>query len=118
MFYKCLALTTAPELPATTLANYCYDSMFYLCEILTTAPELPAEKLAYCCYSDMFLNCYKLTYVKALFTTMSSEDDIYRWMTNAGQSTSRGTFVKKKGTGWTKDDLGLSYKWNLTETEE
>ena len=118
MFYKCLALTTAPELPATTLAKSCYDSMFYLCEILTTAPELPAEKLAYCCYSDMFLNCYKLTYVKALFTTMSSEDDIYRWMNNAGQSTSRGTFVKKKGTDWTKDDLGLSYKWNLTETEE
>ena len=118
MFYNCLALTTAPELPATTLANYCYDSMFYLCEILTTAPELPAEKLAYCCYSDMFLNCYKLTYVKALFTTMSSEDDIDGWMNNAGQSTSGGTFVKKKGTGWTKDALGLSYKWNLTETEE
>ena len=118
MFYNCPELTTAPELPATTLANYCYDAMFYLCATLTTAPELPAENLVYSCYSDMFLNCYKLTYVKALFTTWDSSYDTYHWMNNAGQSTSGGTFVKKKGTGWTKDDLGLSSKWNLTETEE
>ena len=29
MFYGCTSLTTAPELPATTLANYCYLRMFY-----------------------------------------------------------------------------------------
>lgn len=31
MFQGCSSLTTAPELPATTLANYCYYSMFQGC---------------------------------------------------------------------------------------
>ena len=31
MFYGCIALTTAPALPATTLANYCYSNMFFNC---------------------------------------------------------------------------------------
>ena len=33
-------------LPATTLANSCYLNMFYKCTSLTTAPELPATTLA------------------------------------------------------------------------
>ena len=32
MFYGCTGLTNAPELPATTLSNFCYNSMFYGCE--------------------------------------------------------------------------------------
>ena len=43
-------LTTAPELPATTLAEGCYYGMFSTCESLTTAPELPATTLANKCY--------------------------------------------------------------------
>jgi hypothetical protein len=31
MFYDCTSLTTAPALPATTLAEYCYYSMFFNC---------------------------------------------------------------------------------------
>ena len=50
MFQNCRSLTTAPELPATTLASSCYNSMFSLCESLTTAPELPATTLADGCY--------------------------------------------------------------------
>jgi hypothetical protein len=46
MFQYCTSLTTAPELPATTLASYCYNQMFYGCTSLTTAPELPATTLA------------------------------------------------------------------------
>lgn len=34
MFYGCTALASAPALPATTLSNYCYDSMFYRCTSL------------------------------------------------------------------------------------
>ena len=34
MFYKCSSLTNAPKLPATTLAEYCYDYMFYDCSKL------------------------------------------------------------------------------------
>ena len=32
MFQGCTSLTSAPSLPATTLANYCYRSMFYGCK--------------------------------------------------------------------------------------
>jgi hypothetical protein len=53
MFNGCTSLTTAPELPATTLASSCYNSMFEGCTSLTTAPELPATKLAKGCYFRM-----------------------------------------------------------------
>ena len=61
LFSKCAGLTTAPELPATTLADYCYKTMFYHCAGLTTAPELPATTLADYCYSGMFYGCTGLT---------------------------------------------------------
>ena len=38
LFYNA-TLTTAPELPATTLGSWCYESMFEGCSFLTTAPE-------------------------------------------------------------------------------
>lgn len=56
MFEYCESLITAPELPATTLADYCYDNMFYYCESLTTAPELPATQMFKGCYERMFEN--------------------------------------------------------------
>ncbi len=56
MFLNCTSLTTAPELPATTLAESCYNRMFDGCTSLTTAPELPATTLAYSCYYGMFSN--------------------------------------------------------------
>jgi len=61
MFYGCTALTTAPNLPATTLANNCYNGMFYGCTALTTAPNLPATTLANSCYNGMFSRCTALT---------------------------------------------------------
>ena len=41
-------------LPATTLAQSCYDHMFYGCTSLITAPDLPATTLAQSCYDRMF----------------------------------------------------------------
>ena len=61
LFYGCTSLTTAPELPATTLANSCYRYMFNGCTSLTTAPELPATTLTQRCYEFMFYNCTSLT---------------------------------------------------------
>ena len=60
MFSGCSSLQTAPKLPAKTLAYYCYYSMFYGCSSLQTAPELPAETLANDCYRSMFQDCYAL----------------------------------------------------------
>ena len=61
LFIDCAVLTSAPELPATTLAGNCYDSMFSGCTSLTDAPVLPATKLADFCYSSMFSGCTSLT---------------------------------------------------------
>ena len=73
MFYGCTALTTVPELPATTLANSCYSNMFYGCTALTTAPELPATTLANSCYQYMFNGCTSLTTAPELPATMLAE---------------------------------------------
>ena len=69
MFNNCTSLTTAPELPATTLAPYCYSYMFSRCTSLTTAPELPATTLAPYCYYSMFNNCTSLTIAPELPAT-------------------------------------------------
>ena len=61
MFYGCKSLTSAPKLPATTLANYCYQNMFVDCTNLTSAPELPATTLSNFCYQNMFYGCKNLT---------------------------------------------------------
>lgn len=60
MFANCKNLVKAPALPAKTLAEYCYESMFEGCTSLKTAPELPATKLADCCYRSMFSGCKSL----------------------------------------------------------
>ena len=66
LFYNCRVLTSAPELPATTLATNCYQRMFEGCTSLKTAPILPAENLARKCYSDMFDGCTSLVKAPAL----------------------------------------------------
>ncbi len=60
LFLGCSVLTSAPELPATKLADYCYDSMFTGCTKLGTAPKLPATTLAQSCYYSMFYGCTAL----------------------------------------------------------
>ena len=68
MFFECQSLTTAPELPAMTLAKGCYYNMFNNCRALTSAPELPAKKLANDCYNGMFYECTNLESVTMLAT--------------------------------------------------
>ena len=69
MFSDCTSLTSAPSLPATTLAGSCYSQMFSNCTGLTSAPSLPATTLADFCYSDMFRGCTGLTSAPSLPAT-------------------------------------------------
>ena len=87
MFKGCTNLNTAPALPATTLAQFCYQGMFKGCTNLKTAPALPAETLVYYCYHSMFQDCTNLTSV----TMLASGEQIYQstgcfdsWLYNAG----------------------------------
>ena len=75
MFQGCTNLTTAPALPAITLAANCYYSMFNGCRGLTTAPALPATTLADSCYRDMFNGCTK---IKLSTTLTGIYDTVYR----------------------------------------
>ena len=61
LFYGCTSLTTAPELPATTLVVSCYRRMFMGCTSLVTPPNLPATTLSNNCYDSMFSGCTSLT---------------------------------------------------------
>ena len=90
MFGGCAALTTAPELPATTLVGGCYTSMFYGCTSLTNAPELPATTLANGCYRYMFYGCTSLTNAPTILPATTLADNCYsnmfynsRTLTNA-----------------------------------
>jgi hypothetical protein len=97
MFQGCSSLTTAPELPALTLVANCYSNMFQRCSLLTTAPELPALTLVANCYRGMFQGCTNLNYVKAMFTTTPGTDYTQSW-TSAVSST--GTFIKNSSATW------------------
>ena len=87
LFSSCKELTSAPDLPATKLADYCYSSMFVGCTSLTKAPALPAQELAAGCYENMFNGCTNLSTV----TMLASNDQITSkqsccdsWLNNAG----------------------------------
>lgn len=61
LFENCTQLTSAPDLPAKTLADGCYSYMFSGCSKLETGPiELPATTLAESCYMGMFRDCTNL----------------------------------------------------------
>ena len=74
LFENCSVLTSAPELPATTLANNCYTDMFYGCTNLTSAPVLPATELATYCYYEMFSGCTSLTSAPELPATTLADN--------------------------------------------
>ena len=111
MFQDCTSLTTAPELPATTLVNGCYFSMFNGCTSLVTAPELPALELVSNCYTQIFYDCSKLNYVKASFTTdPTSGSYIDMWLSNVS---STGTFIKSKDATWTNEQAKIPSGWTV-----
>jgi hypothetical protein len=111
MFYNCTSLTTAPELPATTLVKGCYRYMFKNCTSLTTAPELPAITLISNCYSYMFDGCSRLNYIKAMFTTTPNTNYTSNWVSGVA---STGTFVKNSAATWDVSGMnGVPTGWTV-----
>ena len=84
-------MTQAPELPATTLADYCYHEMFSGCTSLNKAPKLPATTLAEKCYYGMFSGCSNLAYIKVAFTDWGTST--HSWLTGVAEN---GTFICPK----------------------
>lgn len=75
MFWDCRALTSVPNLPATRMHNYCYSGMFRGCTSLVSVPAdlLPATGLAEGCYQAMFEGCSALTSVPNLPATQMQD---------------------------------------------
>ena len=116
MFNGCTNLTTAPELPATTLKHNCYKRMFYGCTNLTTAPELPATTLNSGCYETMFYGCINLNYIKAMFLTTPSSTYTNNWTSNVS---STGTFVKNRSASWNVTGVnGIPENWTIETSIE
>ena len=114
MFNGCSSLTTAPELPATTLNRYCYREMFHGCTSLTSAPELPATTLAQYCYHGMFYGCTNLNEIKIAYTGTFSEAPSYAfWAWVQGVSAS-GTFYYN-GSDTTTGSSAIPTGWNVVQ---
>ena len=115
MFSGCTSLTEAPDLPAESLANYCYYQMFSGCTSLTKAPDLPAEFLVSNCYSGMFNGCSSLNYIKAMFLTGPSSETSFTtdWVQGVAP---QGTFVKNSSAAWNNTGAdGIPEGWEIKE---
>lgn len=75
----------------TNNARFCY--LFYYCGVLTSAPELPATTLADYCYYKMFYNCEKLSTVTMLAPSgqITDSDAFTGWLDDAGTDASSRT---------------------------
>jgi len=100
-------------LPATTLADNCYDYMFGGCTNLLTAPILPATTLVVGCYSYMFSDCSSLNYIKCLATDISASDCLTNWVNGVASS---GTFVKDSSmSSWPTGTSGIPTGWTVQD---
>ena len=111
MFSGCSSLTTAPSLPATKLANDCYNSMFRSCSSLTTAPELPATTLAASCYKEMFNRCSSLSNIHC-YAENPNSDGLSNWVIGVA---STGEFTKNKSVEWSIGVSGIPAGWTVNE---
>lgn len=106
LFYDCTQLTSAPELPATQLASYCYFSMFNGCSSLEKAPDLPAETLAASCYEGMFSRCSSLVKAPELQATQLASycyNQMFKDCTNLTSVTmlaSKDYFISSSFNNW------------------
>lgn len=111
MFKDCTSMTTAPVLPATTLAIDCYSGMFRGCTSLTTAPALPATRLVFECYKGMFNGCSSLNSITTYANNISASNCITNWLSgvaatgdfyNLGGATYQTDSVSGIPSGWTE----------------
>jgi hypothetical protein len=87
--------------------------MFDGCSSLTTAPELPATTLAEDCYNYMFTGCTSLNYIKCLATDISAGGCTYNWVRDVASS---GTFVKNASmSSWTTGNNGIPTNWTVQD---
>ena len=113
MFVGCTSLAKAPVLPATTLADSCYWYMFNKCTSLTKAPVLLATTLDKSCYGGMFHTCSSLNEVRCEIPSSYSASDISSNYTSSWLTgvSSTGTFYTNADAKWTSGASGIPQNW-------
>lgn len=138
MFYACVNLLYAPELPSTTLGHtsyrkmfqYCeslikgpsilpatiltgwsYNNMFDGCKSLVNAPELPAETLANNCYLNMFNGCKSLKTIRC-HAKVTANSATSNWLKGVNTV---GTFYGHSEYGWSSGANGIPTTWTFEE---
>ena len=104
-------------------ARFC--GLFYNCSVLTSAPELPATILAESCYAGMFSGCTKLSTVTMLAPSdqiTSASDCCKDWLKDAGPDPVVGgsLLLKIKNIEAFKALNGKSYlpdNWQIAQIE-
>ena len=67
-------------MPSNLATNNALEYMFYGCTSLTTAPELPATSVGIRSYGYMFQNCTSLTNAPSILPSIYSNTDVYESM--------------------------------------
>ena len=118
LFKGCTQITNVDKnlLPATELAEGCYQSMFEGCSNLQTAPELKVSTLVSSCYAKMFKGCSSLQKLVVNFTNWS--DATTDWLDDHENATfvgphalmtaleSAGRSVNTVPTKWNNESFG------------
>jgi hypothetical protein len=100
MFKGCTGLTVAPKLPASGLTEGCYQGMFQDCTGLEESPVLPAATLVSNCYSSMFSGCKNLNRITCLAEQgIDCLGSTGNWVSGAGtgEDVESPVFFKKSG---------------------
>ncbi len=115
LFKNNKSIVSAPELPATTLAERCYQEMFKDCISLTEAPTLPATTLAKRCYQGMFSGCKALSSVTVKAESLG-EDSLIEWLKNVA---STGTVYKNFNLALEANSVsGIPSGWSTADIAE
>lgn len=93
----------------TIPSEYQFYDLFQGSDI-TSAPDMPATTLTKGCYSKIFNGCSKLNYVKAMFTDISAQDCLTDWLSGVS---STGTFIKSKDATWSNTDAKIPSGWTV-----
>ncbi|MCQ2253134.1 MAG: hypothetical protein MJZ61_06775 [Bacteroidales bacterium] len=106
LFTGCENLTSAPELPATTLAEGCYQSMFSGCTNLSHGITLPATVLPQNSYTNMFHGCSNLEYI-IIEAVSFNESSAIQWLDNTSEN---GVLIHPTVSGVSYDEL-INQQW-------
>ena len=94
---------------STAEARFC--RLFQYNQLLRTAPELPASTLADWCYFQMFNGCTSLSSITMLATNVSAPRCLENWLKDAGTNARSRTLTVADSEAYGKVESYLPDNW-------